>query len=246
MRIPMLQVLRTAVMAGALSLAVHAQVFLKFEDVNLAIPDGDLIGVVDAHEVSGLSDVGMVSVQVWLALSGTGEGGYTGDLHLALWHGGERAVLLNRPGRTATSASGYSDSGDMNITLAATASGDLHVYREILGDPGTPLAGPLAGTWQPDGRATDPLEVVDTDSRTSGLGVFEGMDPNGIWALLAIDAGTGGTVQVDGWGLVITSVPEPTAVGAAVAGCLLGWAMLRKRRSHGLFHRPRGRDAGER
>ncbi|MCP5521657.1 MAG: PEP-CTERM sorting domain-containing protein [Verrucomicrobiales bacterium] len=226
-----LKILRTAAAVLAFSLAMRAQVFLKFEEVNLPVPDGSLLGVVDSHEVSGLPDGEIASLQVWLELSEVGDGGYAGDLHIALWHDGARAVLLNRPGRTAANGSGYSDTGDMDITLSAIATGDLHLYREVLGDSGTPLVGRLEGTWQADGRDTDPLTVLDTDARTAGLGVFEGMDPNGIWALLAVDASSGGTVQLDSWGLMITPVPEPVATVPAMAVGLVLWGCVRRRRT---------------
>jgi len=212
--------------------AVEGQTPILFE-VNQAIPDGDLVGIVDTREVSGLPDVSMVAVEVQLTLSGLGDDGFLGDLYISLWHDGQLVVLLNRLGRTAINPFGYSDSANVSITLSATAAGDIHLYREALGDPDTPLTGSLLGVWQPDGRATDPLNVVDTDPRTAGLSFSQSVLPNGKWALHVIDTSAGGEAQLVSWGVTITSVPEPAMVSAVLAICLLVWRLIRTRSVRG-------------
>lgn len=230
MRISLLHVLLLAGLTALVTPPARGQSSIEFTGLNRTIPDGDLIGVVDAQEVSGLPDTGLAAVAVRLTLSGLDAGGFTGDLCVSLWHAGERAVLLNRPGRTATNPFGYSDSGDLTITLSAFATADIHLYRESLGGPDTPLVGPLVGTWQADGRTADPLSVSDTDPRTAGLDLFHAAVPNGIWALLLIDTSAGGAMQLDSWGLVLTPIPEPGRLAMALALGLLGWALVRSHR----------------
>ena len=46
-----------------------------------------------------------------------------------------------------------------------------------------PAGTPLTGTWQPDGRITDPDLVDIADPRTAMLGSFQGLDASGAWTL---------------------------------------------------------------
>jgi hypothetical protein len=43
----------------------------------------------------------------------------------------------------------------------------------------------VSGTYQPDGRTTDPLTVLDTDPRMAMLSSFTGLDANVTWTLFA-------------------------------------------------------------
>ena len=62
------------------------------------------------------------------------------------------------------------------------------------------------------------------DLRRRLLGVFNGMDPNGVWSLYVSDLSAGGEGTLVGWGLEITAVPEPSAaalLGSSLAALLL-------------------------
>ena len=195
-------------LAATLSWAAHGAVL---------IPDGDLNGVSDTLNLSTpVTEIGTVTIT--LTFSGVGDGGFNGDLYVTLSHDTGHAVLLNRVGRTADNAFGYSDSGISTVTLAdAAANGDVHNYRlTLLGNRSTPLGGALTGTWQPDGRAVDPDLVFETSSRTATLSSFRRLKPNGDWTLFMADLSSGGQSQLESWSLEITPVPEP-AIGHALA-----------------------------
>jgi hypothetical protein len=177
------------------------------------------------------------SVQVELRVEGAdSERAFNGDLYFYLNHTDSHgqsqiAVLLNRVGRQAERLSGYDDEG-FNVTFSDTGSlGDVHTYRTALyGNEGTPLAGggPLTGTWQPDGRETDPDSVLSGDGRTAMLSGFQGMDPNGTWTLYAEDMEMGGASKVTSWGLTVTAVPEPASCAVLSALALLGFALWKR------------------
>src|SRR2546422_5215497 len=138
----------------------RAQVFETYDFITLAvsarlpIPDGDAAGVSDVRTITSVITQ-ISSITVSLDISGE----FNGDLYASLRHDSGFSVLLNRPGRTADSPSGYGDRG-LNITLSDSApNGDIHSYRAVF----TPEAGsPLTGTWQPDRRNVDPSLVLDS------------------------------------------------------------------------------------
>lgn len=190
------------------------------------IPDGDLNGYQNSFSLNGLS--GPVShVSVTLNISG----GFNGDLYGYLIHNHTNAILLNRVGVSSASSVGYPDAGfgpdaaSTSFTLDDLANRDVHLYRTfpyILNG-----SGQLTGTWQPDGRAIDPLSAgsaFDTAARSNPLGIFNGLDPNGSWTLYLADVSSGGVSTLVGWGLTV-DVPEPS--GAALLGfgvAALSWA----------------------
>jgi subtilisin-like proprotein convertase family protein len=196
----------------------------------LIIPDGDPNGVSDTRSFSApFTELG--SVTVTLNISGPGDGGFNGDLYVTLSYGSGYAVLLNRVGRTAGNAFGYSDSGLTVIFDDAATGQDVHLYRLVLnGSHTTPLGGPLTGTWQPDGRTTDPDLVLDTDGRSATLSSFRGLDPNGDWTLFAADLSYGGQSQLESWSLEFTPVPEPAWGGLGMGLGALVVALLRSSR----------------
>lgn len=188
--------------------------------VGLAVPDGDLSGLVDTRQLpSGPAPV--QSVAVTLQLSPLGDGGFFGDLHATLTRLADgHAVLLNRPGRSMERPFGYSDGGPVQLTLTDSAPADIHRYRLVLqGDENFPVSGALAGLWQPDGRAVDPLEVLDTHPRTAMLASFSGVELAGEWTLFIADVSAGGEFRLDAWTLEVTYIPEPGS------GVLLGLAL---------------------
>jgi subtilisin-like proprotein convertase family protein len=212
-----------------LGFSSRAAVF-DFPGIDRDIPEADDSGVVDSRTIS-TSTAPIDEVRVTLNISGTGSGGFNGDLYASLQYETGFAVLLNRVGSRAGNSSGYSDSG-LNVTFDDHASnGDIHVYRLTLsGNHDTPLGGPLSGTWAPDARTADPSVVVDTSSRTEFLSSFSGLNPNGDWTLFVADLESGGTSRLSGWSLDIASVPEPLDGAMLAALCLLAFAIWRGRR----------------
>lgn len=171
--------------------------------VGEAIPDGGEL--LNAPTVN-LGDPIITEVQVGLDLSGRGSGGFNGDVYATLGHGTGFTVLLNRPGKQTPGGLGYSDSG-LQVTFADSTpnSGDVHVYRQqLFGNDSTPLTGPLTGRWQPDGRQTDPDDVLATDPRTAMLSSFVGQPASGEWRLFLADMSAGGVSDLDRWKLRIT------------------------------------------
>jgi hypothetical protein len=88
----------------------------------------------------------------------------------------------------------------------------------------------LTGTWAPDGGYVDPESVANTDSQTSLLSSFNGTNPNGTWTLFLADLDFGAQGTLVKWGVVITSVPEPsTWTLISLGGFALGLRLLRRR-----------------
>jgi subtilisin-like proprotein convertase family protein len=206
--------------AFACSIGASAATFSY--SVGATIPDGNLNGFQNSQSVSGLSGT-ITDLNVTLEISG----GFNGDFYAFLTHGNSTAILLNRVGRNSTHPVGYPDAGfgpgsSANaFTLDDQAANDIHSYRSfsfILNGTGQ-----LTGSWQPDARLVDPLSPASTfdgAARTAPLSIFNGLDPNGLWTLYVADVSSGGEGSLVGWGLQITTVPEP---GSAVllAICLL-------------------------
>lgn len=193
--------------------------------LGLAIPDNSSVGV--AHELS-ISGGAALITHVELTLNIVSRNGapmFNGDIFATLTHEGGYSVLLNRAGRRDGNESGYGDNGFV-LRFSDSAAADVHTYRLTLnGNHFVPLSNlnpgsPLTGTWQPDGRTADPGLVVVDSPRTAGLSDFNGLSPNGLWTLFVADLGTGGSAQLEGWSLELTSVPEPEQ-GALVGGILL-------------------------
>ncbi len=180
------------------------------QEVNRPIPDvpesgtGDIItytngilGVVPGSAWKGV----MVRLQT--------AGGYNGDLYVLLEHGTNFAVLLNRPGRTATRDNGYGDAG-LDVVLDDDAlNGDIHLYRNVL----NPLGGTLTGRWRPDARDVDPELALDTDPRTAPLSGMVVGSPDGEWSLTVIDSAVGDEATLVSWGLEFSyTAPAEVAV----------------------------------
>jgi subtilisin-like proprotein convertase family protein len=206
-----------------------AQVFnYSFPGINAAIPDGDSSGLVNAQSIVASPNLTIADLTVTLSISGTGLGGFNGDLFVTLQHDDGFSILLNRAGARGGTAFGYGDSG-LNVTFDDAAIGDVHNYRQVLNDDhATPITGNLTGTWSPDARSADPGVVLDTSTRNAFLNSFDGVPVGGTWSLFVTDLSTGGTQQLDSWGLQIVAVPEPAFTAGAVALGLLGFAFYRR------------------
>lgn len=221
-----------------LALVSGASAAAVFHDSNpglpLAIPDHDATGVLRSLAVSGLTTGAAYEVAVSLDITGTGYGGYVGDLYAYLAHqtplgSYDMVVLLNRPGRSVSLLSGYDDTG-LQITLSDQASADIHTYQSgswvVDGD------GILSGTWQPDRRLVDPDTVTTSSGRsTTTLESLVNGDANGNWYCFIADMENGGTMRLNEWSLsfsAVSAVPEPAAA-LSVAGMLASALLLRSR-----------------
>lgn len=213
----------------ALSGNARAQVLtFDFLDINEAIPDGNPAGLASFQTIHSAPDLLVANLTVSLSISGTGFGGYNGDLYATLQHESGFAVLLNRPGRRSDSSSGYNDSG-LNVTFADSATRDVHNYRlELNGSHDLPITGSLSGSWSPDARTEDPALVSDASVRPAFLESFNGTSVNGDWTLFVSDLSAGGTHQLDSWSMQVTPVPEPASFALAAALGLLGFALWRR------------------
>jgi hypothetical protein len=216
--------------------AIHGQTLQEFVfDRPVPIPDGSAGGVAASLLVDGIG--GGWPFSITLSLSGTGDGMLNGDIYAALSHEDESgrveayAVLLNRPGRRPDDLEGYKDNG-LSVTFTADPQApDIHNYRlALLGRHDRPLAGVLGGIWSPDGRSTDPDDVLDDSARTASLEEFSALDSyDGRWTLFVADVVPGGTARLDGWSVKFV-VPEPSVGGLMIAGTI--WCfLLRKPRS---------------
>ena len=198
----------------------------NFNNLSATIPDGDLNGYQNSQSLTGLSG-GITHVSVTLNISG----GINGDLYAYLYHDNTSAILLNRVGRSSASSVGYPDAGfgpdasAHSFTLDDQAAADVHLYRSFAYSING--GGQLTGAWQPDGRTLDPLSpgsAFDGATRSETLSLFNGLDANGTWTLFVADVSSGGESTLNGWGLQITTVPEPSVVGLLVLGaCFAIW-----------------------
>ena len=215
-----------------LSLPAVAQgALFNFGTLNETIPDGTATGLVNVQEITSEPGMNITDLNVTLNISGTGLGGFNGDLYVTLQHDSGYSVLLNRPGTRSGTTYGYSDSG-LGVTFDDSASSDVHVYRLVLnGNHTTPLGSSLSGTWAPDARTQDPGSVLSSSSQTANLASFNALAMNGTWTLFVADLSEGATHRLDSWGMeaTVTPVPEPRLQAALGAGALLLFAFFRKR-----------------
>lgn len=205
-------------LAAASPSLLHAQVTETHTfTTNRVVPDGNASGLHDVRSVSS-AVANIASVKVRLRISGE----FNGDLYGYVRHSSGFSVLLNRPGKTASNAAGYDDSG-FDLTFATgAANGDVHVYRNVT----TPSVGsPLTGTWEPDGRTADPGSVTDASSRNALLTSFNGLNAAGEWTLYLADIESGGTNMLTEWALEITGAAYPALAWANPADISYGTAL---------------------
>lgn len=192
-------------------------------NVNAAIPDDDSSGIASTIVVS--TPIQSVEAITLILNIGNEFAMWNGDYYAYLVHDSGFVVLLNRTGRTATNSDGYGDPG-FAITLDDLASGDIHLYQDIL----DPAGGILTGDWQPDRRLIDPASSLDSSPRGSALSAFNGMNPNGNWTLFVTDTVAGGEGRLVDWTLTIKGqIPEP-GTSLLLAGGFL-FTFFRRRRS---------------
>ena len=98
----------------------------SFPGLNLAVPDGNPAGLANNQTIaSGIASI--ESVVLTLNISGS----FNGDLYGYITHSSGFSVLLNRTGRTGSSAFGYGDDGFAVIfdDTAANALLRFHLVR---------------------------------------------------------------------------------------------------------------------
>lgn len=198
-----LAALVTAVTGPAHAATIHMS--YDFHGLNLDLPDGDLSGLVNRQTLTGPVGATVQSLQVSLQLEGTGlDGAWNGDFYATLKHDTGFAVLLNRVGRGFfTGSLGYSDNG-LNVTFDDSKP-DIHLYRNL----SNPAGGTLTGVWGPDGRTADPFAVSSLSPRSAFLSSFHNTPLAGDWSLFLMDAESGATSRLAGWGLnFVLDVPE--------------------------------------
>lgn len=199
---------------------------ISFDAIGADIPEVNPGGITDSRIVAIDPTLIVTDLNITLEISGTGFGGFNGDLYVTLQHGDRFAVLLNRPGSRTAMPVGYSDSG-LSITLDDEAAADIHNYRLTLsGDNSIPIAGPLTGSWQPDARDVDPLLSLDSSPRSAFLSGFDGTSLDGEWSLSISDRSSGGTQRLESWSINATTIPEPNTI--ALTSVFLTAIFLRK------------------
>lgn len=207
--LPVLGVLASCWNAGA-------QVFTSAPGI--LIPDQDGSGVVDSIEVA-LPYARLETLRVGLRIANApGDSAWNGDLYAYLYHEGTLAVLLNRPGKTATNPDGDSNSGLDVWFSTEPGMRDIHLSGSLSSGVGT-----ITGLWSADGRSMHPDDVTEAAPRDAGLFVFDGMNPNGLWVLFVADRAGGNMGVVEEWSLSFSefvAVPEPDGL-AAVVGALV-------------------------
>jgi len=182
--------------------------------VNTTIPDNDDVGYSSLQTFSTTGITGIQSISFELTFAN----GWNGDLYVYLLHDSIISILLNRPGRSLSALDGASSSG-MILTLTDLAAADVHTALPFTGTP--------TGTFQPDGRTTDPHSTLDTDSRPAMLSAFNGQLADGNWKLFVADQAPGDQSTLTSWSLSITGVPEPSA---ALLGGFGVFTLLARRR----------------
>jgi len=189
-------------------LPLHAATIINQFDftVNSVIPDDDPIGFSDTRPVSTpVTSITGVTIQLSM------NGGWAGDLYAYVTHASGFAVLLNRPGRSLTNLAG-SGVSEFLILFDDNALFDIHTAM--------PSSGSVADLFQPDARAIDPDDSLDTSDRTAFLSSFNGLDANGDWTLFVADVAAGDQMVLSGWSLTIVGVPEPSTGVIALLGMM--------------------------
>lgn len=186
-----------------LAVPADAAIMLNSGTINVAVPDGNPVGIT-SYLTSSTGGDSIFDVSVVLNISG----GYNGDLvgYLAYQDTTGRVateILLNQIGTTPSDPFG-ADGAGFNVTLSdsGTVNGNIH---NATGIP--------TGTWLPDSANT-----LD--------GTFGGMATSGTWTLFLSDvSGGGGTSVLNSWALDV-AVPEPADYGALAGLGVTGLVMV--------------------
>src|SRR6266851_3651133 len=162
-----------ALQVSAMSLYARGSETLTFSGPT-SIPDGTATGIQDVRTITS-EIVELTAVRIRLKISGNFNGDLYGYVRHNIGQATHISVLLNRPGRTASTPYGYNDDG-LDVTFADSAAADIHNYQLV----SIPLTGvPLSGVWQPDARFVDPTGVISGSPRSAFLSVFNGLSASG-------------------------------------------------------------------
>jgi len=187
---------------------------------NALVPDANDSGLVSIIDIPATLER-IQDVDITLTLVGDLGDGWNGDLFIYLAHGSALSVLVNRPGVSASNPFGYGNSGLDAVTFDDDAPlGDFHTYQVSLGTGDSDQ--PVTGTFQPDGRTTDPASVDTADPRSAFLSLFDGQVAAGEWRLFVADLSPGGNLRLAGWELNITTVDPVPDAGSTLALTGLG------------------------
>ncbi len=226
---------RIKVLGAAMALAVGSSIATAqtevtniFGGLDKVIPDSQLTAISDMENLT-FSGAGMASLAnppVTLIIAN----GYNGDYYAYLVSHNGFVVTPNRVGRAAANVFGYGDAGR---DASFNASGDdIHPYESLSAGFNRDQ---LTGTSAPDGLNVNPQFAADVDLQTTLLGSFSGANPNGPWTLFLSDLDFGQQGSPVSWGVIITSVPEPSAwalmgLGGLFWGifCLRRWRLRQK------------------
>src|SRR3989338_3556105 len=191
--------------AVPISNADAAEYNLSIPNGSVAIPDGNLNGIVFSFNVSEAPANSQIT-----SLNSVGLdilGGYNGDLRAYLRHetaGGivGFASLFNQPGKDNSLSLGYSNPG-MNVLLMNSGN-NIHNYQNPIFNAVYNGNGQVTGNWASE---------QNFDS-------FAGLDPNGRWDFWFGDL-TGGdvsTVQSLSFNLDYSVVPETVNTALGILG----------------------------
>jgi subtilisin-like proprotein convertase family protein len=173
----------------------------------LAIPDGNPVGVVSTINVSGLGNIGTISLTLNIS------GGNNGDLYAYLSYNGTLVTLLDRPGTSTGNPLGFTDAG-YNVTVA---DGNASLNTATGGSP------QVSGTYSATSGALSGFTGSANGTWTLFIADLSGGDGSN-------------TSTLNSWYLDIngTTVPEPVTGALIVFGMLgamtqlLAWRARRK------------------
>ena len=209
-----------ALCLGTIAIEARAQTneSHSFTNINRLIPDGNWSGWSESLSLTS-SIARLDSLRIKLQITGE----FNGDLYAYLRHTTQDitnfCVLLNRPGRSAANSHGYPDMGFDVILDSSPTHVNIHEYQTVTN---LPDGIPLSGTWQPDGRPSDPEFVLDTDPVATTLATFKGATATGTWTLFVADVDMGATNVLAGCQLEMAGAIAPSLSWPAPADIVYG------------------------
>jgi hypothetical protein len=170
-------------------------------NLNLAIPDGNLVGMSRQLNLTGLN-LSNYRLTVGLKIQGIDFGASLGDYHVYLRHSGsgiteQTRVLLDRVGTSVSDLVGSLADG-INAIFADAADTNIQNATD-------PLTGPLLGTFQPTSLLS---------GSSHGLNSMGSTDWNGTWTLFVADQQSGGAGNLVDWFMQFEDLSAATATAS--------------------------------